>query len=486
MLGNSIRIILRHPARAAAAGILVACVFSLVGLYFLTTGQSGIRRAQNYFSRAVQAATTRLGVSAAYGDVRDINPTTPPARKSFCLSDASVQYAKSAPLIWFNPSLKGGAHTWIFNGAEVIKGLTAFCGDSRLNAEVLAQIRNLLDPAKGPTATGGYQDQKQLGAALMFFLTKRTPEIWNQLSTSEQALIDLNVEALTYSSTFTTKDMVASQLGMNGDTNLNRDWNPNYQNGMVGMIIVTALYWGFDEFEAKLAAYDHTNFLNKLRAYNMKNLLSTYANPATPSGAVINAGLRKIVNGAIYRFHDITERNVAGLFNHIASRTFSATISCGLNNGSGIGGFGKIAKNCDLLPNLGRKGMMLEFASSDAEGPRSSAMYNWDAWYPLNYSRVAMQITGWLTASTLEQSETWAATMDRYGLGSHDLWYKISPEKGGGYLDYEHGRPGSLIVLNSAFNRERGAVANFDLFNVLQRNLGMAEIEKNDSSKQPR
>ena len=263
MFGNSIRNILCHPVRTAATGILVACIIFLIGPYFLPIDQSRIALAQNYFSRAVRAATTRLAISAEYGDVRDINPTTAPARKSFCPSDASIQYAKSAPLIWFNPNLKGGAHTWVFNGAEVIKGLAAYCGDSRLDKELLAQIRDLLDPAKGPTATGGYQDQKQLGAALMFFLAKRTPEIWNQLSPAEQALIDLNMEALMYSSTFTTKDMVASQLGMNGDTNLNRDWNPNYQNGMVGMIIVTALYWGFDEFEAKLAAYDDAAFLNK-------------------------------------------------------------------------------------------------------------------------------------------------------------------------------------------------------------------------------
>lgn len=457
--------------------ILVACVISLIGLYFLPIDQSRIALAQSYFSRAVRAAMTRLAISAGYGDVHDINPTTPPARERFCPSVVSVLYAKKAPLIWFDPNLKGGAHTWVFNGAEVIKGLTAYCGDSRLDKELLAQIRNLLDPAKGPTATGGYQDQKQLGAALMFFLAKGTPEVWNQLSPAEQAFIDLNMEALMYSSTFTTKDMVARQLGMNGDTNLNRDWNPNYQNGMVGMIILTALYWGFDEFEAKLAAYDDAAFLRRLRTNNMKNLLSTYANPARPSGEAIQAGLRTIVNGAIYQFHDITERNPAGLFNYIASRTFSATISCGLNNGSGIGEFGKLAKNCNLLPNVGLKGMMLEFASGDAEGPRSSAMYNWDAWYPLNYSRAAMQITGWLTASTLQQSATLADTMNRYGMGSYDLWYKISPANGGGYLDYAHGKPGGLTVLDSDFIRERGAGANFDLFNVLQRNLGMAEIK---------
>jgi hypothetical protein len=143
------------------------------------------------------------------------------------------------------------------------------------------------------------------------------------------------------------------------------------------MIIVTSLYWGFDEFEAKLAAYEHDEFLSKLRASNMINLLSTYASQDSPSSSVIQAGLKK--NGAIYRFHGITERDLADLFNYIASRTFSATINCGLNSGSGIGGFGKVAKNCNELPNAGLKGMMLEFDSWDAERPRSSTMYNWDA-----------------------------------------------------------------------------------------------------------
>jgi hypothetical protein len=455
-------------------GFASVCLFFFAGAIFLSVDGSQIRSLQNYLSRAAFDAAE---ISTDYGDIQRINSTAPPAREKFCLGDSSIPLGKFAPSIWFDPNLKGGAHTWVFNGAEVIKGLTAYCGDPRLDTELLAQIRDLLDPAKGPTATGGYQDQKQLGTAFMFFLAKRTPEIWSHLSPAEQSLVDLSMEAFMYSSTFTTKDRVAGYLGMDGDTNLNRDWNPNYQNGMVGMIIVTALYWGFDEFESKLATYDDESFLSRLRANNMKNLVWTYANPARPAGATIQAGLRKRLSGSVYRFHDITERSVAGLFNYIASRTFSATISCGLNNGAGIAGFGRVV-NCNLLPNTGRKGMMLEFAGRDAEGQRSSALYDWDAWYPLNYARAAMQITGWLTPSALTQSTTFAETMNRYAIGSNDLWFKILPEKGGGYLDYEHGEQGGLIVLDSTFDRDHGAAANLDLFNMLQRNLGLDPIKE--------
>jgi hypothetical protein len=122
--------------------------------------------------------------------------------------------------------------------------------------------------------------------------------------------------------------------------------------------------------------------------------------------------------------------------------------------------------------------MMLEFDYWDAEGKRSSAAYNFDAWYPLNYSRAALQIEGWLTQATVKQSETLSDAMDRYRIGSNDLWFKISPNEGGGYLDYEHGEPGDVIVLDPAFVSRMGAYANLDLFNMLQRNLGMAEINR--------
>jgi len=312
----------------------------------------------------------------------------------------------------------------------------------------------------------------------MFLAAKRTPAIWNQLSNAERALVDINMEALMYSSTFTTKDEVATSVGMNGDTNLNRDWNPNYQNGMVGMIIMTALYWGFDQFESKLTTYSDDEFVEKLRRNNMRNLLLTYANPARPKGPIVQAGLRKVLNGAIYRFHGITERNVLGLFNYLAARTFSAEVSCGLNKGAGIGGYGRLVKNCGSLPNIGRKGMILEFDGWDAEGKRSSSTYSWDSWYPLNYVRAALQIDGWLTPAALQRSATLARAVDQYSIGSNDLVFKISPGKGGGYKDYEHGSGSEIVELGGPFMNRHGAEANMDLFNTLQRNMGLSGVDK--------
>ena len=242
----------------------------------ISTGHLVPRRIQHFIQATIERHVSPKTPSPI---LPSLTPLSRPDVAQFCPNEASVLFAKTAELVWFNPNLSGGAHTWVFNGAEVIKALSAYCGQTRVNMELLVQLRNLLIPVKMPSATGGYQDQKQLGTAFLFLLAKRIPAIWNQLSQPEQALVDLIMEAFMYSSTFTTKDEVAGSLGMNGDTNLNRDWNPNYQNGMVGMIIVTALYWGFTEFEAKLVAYDDEAFVAKLRANRMNNLLATYANP---------------------------------------------------------------------------------------------------------------------------------------------------------------------------------------------------------------
>src|SRR5262245_20259348 len=109
-----------------------------------------------------------LLTSPAYPDTALATPPTAsapapsPTTGSYCLSDSAINFALKAEQIWFDRSLSGGAHTWVFNGSEVVKALNSYCGDTRLDAKLLAQIRYLLQGNRGPTATGGYQDQKQL------------------------------------------------------------------------------------------------------------------------------------------------------------------------------------------------------------------------------------------------------------------------------------------------------------------------------------
>ncbi|MGV7217094.1 hypothetical protein [Bradyrhizobium sp. UFLA05-112] len=434
---------------------------------------------------------TAAKTSAANISIEANNTQGTPTRiatTSFCLSEAAVKYALGAEKVWYDPSLSGGAHQHVFNNAEVMKAINSYCGDTRTDAALLQQIRYVLAPNRGPTATGGYQDQKQMGGAMMFLLAKNTPRIWNQLTATEKALISINMEALTYSSVLTTKDEVHANIvdDMAGDPN-DRDYNPNIQNGMIGMIIMTTLYWGADQFEAKLAAYDDAVFIAKLRQYGMTNLLWTYTNPHRPSGAVIQAGLRQIVNGHIYSFHGITERNLLQLFGYIADRTFSKTVACGLNGGAGIGGAARIVRNCDLLPNSGAQGMLFEFDSVDAEGQRSSAGYSWDSWYSLLNARAAMQMFGGLNSSSLQTIVTITASdgekrmddiINRFLIGTKDMLFKLSPaaNQGGGYISYSHAESEGVMVFDPHTVRSRGYIGDAAILNVLQTNLGKPTV----------
>lgn len=441
-------------------------------------------------------ATYTLSIQAGNGPNTTISiepskaegTSTPLATASFCLSEAAVRYALGAKKVWYDPSLSGGAHQQVFNNAEVMKGINSFCGDTRTDAALLQQIRYVLAPNRGPTATGGYQDQKQMGGAMMFLLAKNTPRIWNQLTAAEQHLIGINMEAFMYSSVLTTKDAVHANIvdDMAGDPN-DRDYNPNIQNGMIGMIIITTLYWGADQFEAKLAAYDDAVFIAKLKQYGMTNLLWTYTNPNRPSGAAIQAGLRQIVDGHIYSFHGITERDLLQLFGYIADRTFSKTVACGLNGGAGIGGAAKVVRNCDLLPNSGAQGMLFEFDALDAEGQRSSAGYSWDSWYPLLNSRAAMQMFGGLNSSSLQTVVTTTASdgqrhmddiINRFLIGTKDILFKLSPaaNQGGGYLSYSHAKSEGIMVFDSHTVRSTGYTGDVAILNVLQTNLGKPTV----------
>jgi hypothetical protein len=395
----------------------------------------------------------------------------------FCLSPASVAFAKTAPMVWFGRFLAGGAHTWIFNNAEVVKAVTAFCGDRKLDEKLLSQIRFVLAPQRSVTATGGFSDQKQLGAALMMLLARRTPRIWNVLTAREKATADLTMEALAYASVFTTKDTVARQLGMDGDTNLSRDWNPNFPNGMVGMVIVTSLYFGPDRFAALLRTYDDMAFVARLREARMMNLLSTYANPDRPEGAMVQAGLRRIVDGEPYRAWGISYRDPVGLFMRLADRMFSRPVACGLDEGRGIatpgGARSGRAMRCEGLPDPGRLGMALEFDSTDAEGPRSSASYVFDAWYSLDYIRLALQSEGLLTRARVAADPKLREVLDRMRVGTRDIFFKIDPARGGGYRNYQHGADRGVTVLDGPWDRQYGASTQRNLFDVLQADLGL-------------
>ena len=296
---------------------------------------------------ATSYAATGLSASTAYSfRVRAYNAagdsaysniasaTTPAAPQPGALASppqAAVDAAIAAPLIRYHRDLPGGAHTQgaFFGGASVTLAVAAYAGNASADARLLEQARYTLTGGNDISANGGYPAQHERHVTGMFALMRLTPRVWNQLTAAERQKVDLLVKASLVAGAFTTSDnnpYIASgqqERALDGDTNLSRDWNPNYREGMVGSVLVAAAYFGPAQAQAVLAGYDHAAFVAELAAAGLANIHQTFnwraANPSSiaPDAATIQAAAR-----AGYRYYGLPITDVMGIYGRLLDHTY--------------------------------------------------------------------------------------------------------------------------------------------------------------------
>lgn len=350
----------------------------------------------------------------------------------------TVDRAIKAPLIRYDRTIKGGAHTnGAFNtGTPIVLALAAAQGNASADAKLLEQIRYNLQGENTITANGGYpaQHERQITGALA--LIRHAPRVWNQLTLDEQHKIDLMMTAALVGSAFTTSDANNPKgrkpIALDGDTNLNRGWNPNFREGMVGMMIVGTVYFGGGEEAQKvLDTFDHAAFITKLKKAGLTNLYETFtwkaANPTSdaPDANAIEAAIKN------YRYMDVPLTDPMQIYYLLTANTYAAKVNAGLNKGKGLSGAGMLAKGADKLPNMGKDGMLKEFDSVDANGPRSSVHYCIDG-FKTNLTNHVVLIAGGYWKPGKEADEI----VSRLEVGIPDLYYKLE----NGYIDYSKGK----------------------------------------------
>ncbi|WP_052573354.1 hypothetical protein [Haloferula sp. BvORR071] len=379
-------------------------------------------------------------------------------------SQAAVNAAISCQLISYNRSFSGGAHTngaW-FGGASIALAVASYAGNTSADARLLAQIRHTLTPGNEPTLNGGYPAQHERHVTTMFVIAKNTPRIWDQLTVAEKARIDLIEKAALVADAFTTSDnnpfikANGTEYALDGDDNLNRDWNPNYREGMIGGVVNGVAYFGSaGAAQTFLSNYSHSAFVAELSANNLPNIYETFnwktANSTSkaPSGSQIETGVRS------YKYYGSTLADYMKIYEALLNDTYGKTVNAGLNNGAGISGAGKIVSGADTLPNKGATGMLKEFESSDANGARSSFVYAFDGYRPHMSNQIALIVSGlWTKGSAVA---TKAAS--RMNVGNTDLWYKA--EKG--YIGYAKGKAQATVDYPS-YSGSRGFAYNRSLW----------------------
>jgi hypothetical protein len=361
----------------------------------------------------------------------------PPAR-------AVVDEAIAAPFIRHGRRFSGGADTnegW-GGGAPVILAVASYAGDTSADARLLAQMRDTIAGGNEPVADGGYAAQHERWVTGMYAIARHTPRIWNALTAAERQRIDLVMRGALVASAFTTSDSNpyvladSQQYSLDGDDNLNRDWNPNYREGMAGMLLVGASYFGSGAAaHAVLDGYQPASFLAQLRAAGLTNMAETFGWKADHPGS--NAPAPAAVAAAVrnFRYHGLALTQPMDILWRLTGDTYGARVACGLNGGAGIGGAGVIVSGCAGLPNKGALGMLREFDSGDAGGARSSGLYSHDGYRVNLVNHVAVLVGGMWQPGALASS-----VVARMRVGVPDLWYKLDR----GYRDYSKGGPMSI------------------------------------------
>jgi len=347
-----------------------------------------------------------------------------------------VDAAIAAPLIKYNKDFKGGAYTdgaW-GGGASIVLAVAAYAGNESADPRLLEQIRLGLKGDSCICANGGYPTQHERHTTGMLALAKLTPRVWAKLTDEEKSRIDLVMKAALVGAAYTTADATNSDgkkpTALDGDNNLNRGWNPNYREGMVGEMIVGPIYFGPENAAKILDTYDHDAFVTQLKNAGLTNLYKTFnwkaAHPDSPAptGAQITAAIKN------YRYLKQDLSDPMEIYYGLTIHTYGAKVNAGLNDGKGFNGAGMIASGADELPNKGKDGMLLEFDSMDAGGHRSSITYAYDGFRP-NLTNHIVLIAGGYWKNGPKADECLA----RMNVGITDLFYKLDH----GYIDYSKG-----------------------------------------------
>lgn len=356
---------------------------------------------------------------------------------------ALVEIGNEAPLIRYNRHIKGGGHTdgGGTGGWQIVNALAAWAGNTSADEKLLKQIAYNLEGENTITAKGGYPCQHERHMTGTYTILRQSPRFWNgKLTQSDRDKIDLIMKASLIASAYTTADASykgdAKITAIDGDTNLNRGWNPNYREGMIGAMLVGTVYFGgVDKVYEILNNYDHDAFVSQLKEAHLTNIHETFtwaanhADSGAPSGETIENNIRN------YTYNGKRLQEPMDLYYDLTKHTYGRNVFCGLNEGRGIEydgvATGTIAKGCEGLPNKGEPGMLLEFDSRDAGGPRSAIGYAYDGFRP-NLTNQVVLIVGraWKPGPKADEL---IRLMD---VGIADLTYKLE----NGYRNYSKGK----------------------------------------------
>ncbi|MDR2815965.1 MAG: hypothetical protein LBB62_04610 [Proteiniphilum sp.] len=298
-------------------------------------------------------------------------------------------------------------------------------------AKIAEHLRFVVSGGKEPCCRGTIAGWADNALAQSITLAKYTPNVWNQFTDAEKEKLDWLMKALVIAGNYCQNLHNDIHVCLYQSFEWRKEWNPNHQEGYIGIMIAAWIYFGganavnkifgefdYDEYISRFTDYGFTNIISCWRSAG-KNLMEhggTDAQGGKTMGVKIPFKYKSLAG-----FGEI-DYDPALLYRDLSVRMFGHRVT---------------SSNCDgkafildgsKSPYEGQPGMCFEFSTSDASGCRSSVRYVYDGWFNNILTAATMKAFGLLDSADDK--------IQRMHVGTSDFLFKLQH----GYNDYMHGQ----------------------------------------------
>ena len=288
---------------------------------------------------------------------------------------------------------------------------------------VLEQLRYVISGGKEPACRGVIAGWADNSLAQSIALAKNTQKIWGQFTQEEKEKLDLLMEALAIAGNYCQNTENEVSRGLYQSFNWRKGWNPNHQEGYVGIMVAAWIYFeGTNQVNSIFDNFNYNNYINGLQSAGFENIVACWQNTGktlmedggTDSGNGTTKGVKiPFTYSSLSGFGEI-KYDPYLLYRDLAARMYKHIVTSTECNGEAY-----ISDN-STSPYEGQTGMCYEFKGQDASGCRSSAGYCFDGWMNNILTLASLQALN-LLPDNAEVNEL----MKKLETGSSDLFYKL-------------------------------------------------------------
>lgn len=386
---------------------------------------------------------------------------------------AAITAARAIQLSDYSDDNNGFKNNGYNNGAQWVEAYAALAGGSAAgcDADVLEQIRRSLGADTCPGWAGGYGVQVHLAFATSAALVRRTPRLWNALTSADDGeqdkVYELMVAGLICSLTMTGSGNKASNfIG-------NKDWatggNSNFCAAKPAVLLACRLFFGSVQAMKDIANnYDRAAHKARLTTLGLDNAVRAFCS----TSVYTDTQVQNIVKNwqANYGGTTYTLDQLDAVLNYVLNKAYGKTIMSGVGGtaandyiGPGVAGYtraghawGLIETGASDLPNRGQIGMCEEFDSGDSGDPDTNTPANRSSGHYVTWMyRITVQILLLaMVEGTLNPGNSARASVIAKMKRGHTDWiYKCTK----GYWSYDHGASAEHWTLSLAEGRYGGA-----------------------------